>query len=75
MFWSATGGGVRRYLLTKHAGDGARRLAAHDRGAGPGREPGSRRPPFAAVAGSGGYRLPLAAQRASPGRCAISSRI
>ena len=60
MFWSATGGGVRRYLLTKHDWL-ARRPGWRHTIAVPGSEGGSGRANLPAVAlpGSGGYRLPL----------------
>jgi alpha-1,6-mannosyltransferase len=60
MFWSATGGGVRRYLLTKHD------WLAHRPGwrhtiAVPGIETsrGTATLPSIPLPGSGGYRLPL----------------
>ena len=62
MFWSATGGGVRRYLLDQARLAGAPpRLAPHDRGSARRRQrrrrgDACRRSP---LPGSGGYRLPL----------------
>ncbi|MEO8523612.1 MAG: glycosyltransferase [Caldimonas sp.] len=60
MFWSASGGGVRRYLLTKHAWLAGRAgwrhtiaVPGNDRSAGYATLPGF------ALPGSGGYRLPL----------------
>lgn len=60
MFWSATGGGVRRYLLTKHAWL-ARRAGWRHTIAVPGNERSAGRAalPGMALPGSGGYRLPL----------------
>ncbi len=60
MFWSATGGGVRRYLLTKHAWL-ARRAGWHHTIAVPGvdRSEGRAVLPAIALPFSGGYRLPL----------------
>ena len=60
MFWSATGGGVRRYLLTKHAWL-ARRAGWRHTIAVPGsdRSAGHAVLPSIALPGSGGYRLPL----------------
>jgi len=60
MFWSATGGGVRRYLLAKHEWlarrPGWRHTIAVPGGAdGPGRA----RLPSVPLPGSGGYRLPI----------------
>lgn len=61
MFWSPTGGGVRRYLQTKHdwlAGQPRwRHSIAVPRVAGS--EPGAATLPSIALPGSGGYRLPL----------------
>ena len=62
MFWSPTGGGVRRYLQTKH--DWLARpaaLAPLDRGAARRRRapPARRRCRRSPLPGSGGYRLPL----------------
>ncbi|MEP7302321.1 MAG: glycosyltransferase [Caldimonas sp.] len=62
MFWSATGGGVRRYLLTKHAWlarqPGWRHTIAVP-GDGDGRGAGTALLPSLPLPGSGGYRLPL----------------
>ena len=60
MFWSATGGGVRRYLLTKHAWL-ARRAGWRHTIAVPGtdRSVGHAALPGFALPGSGGYRLPV----------------
>ena len=60
MFWSATGGGVRRYLLTKHAWL-ARRAGWRHTIAVPGgdRSAGHAVLPSIALPGSGGYRLPV----------------
>lgn len=60
MFWSATGGGVRRYLLTKHAWL-ERRPGWRHTIAAPGIEAASGAVPLPAIVlpGSGGYRLPL----------------
>ena len=63
MFWSPSGGGVRRYLQTKH-GWLARQpgwrhsIAVPLRGSGP-VDPGWLRLPSWPLPGSGGYRLPL----------------
>ena len=60
MFWSATGGGVRRYLLTKHAWL-ARREGWRHTIAVPGVDPGEGRAVLPAIPlpFSGGYRLPI----------------
>ena len=60
MFWSATSGGVRRYLLTKHAWL-ARRAGWRHTIAVPGvdRSEGRAVLPAVALPFSGGYRLPL----------------
>ena len=60
MFWSATGGGVRRYLLAKHVWL-ARRAGWRHTIAVPGsdRSAGRAALPGFALPGSGGYRLPL----------------
>jgi len=60
MFWSATGGGVRRYLLTKHDWL-ARRPGWRHTIAAPGIEASSGTATLASIPlpGSGGYRLPL----------------
>ena len=60
MFWSATGGGVRRYLLTKHDWL-ARRAGWRHTIAVPGDSaaPGRATLPSLPLPGSGGYRLPL----------------
>ena len=60
MFWSATGGGVRRYLLAKHDWL-ARRAGWRHTIAVPGGDaaPGRARLPALPLPGSGGYRLPL----------------
>ncbi|HEX6707281.1 MAG TPA: glycosyltransferase [Albitalea sp.] len=59
MFWSSTGGGVRRYLLAKHAWitryTGWRHTIAAPVTGGP----GIAALPAVALPGSGGYRLPL----------------
>jgi alpha-1,6-mannosyltransferase len=61
MFWSPTGGGVRRYLKTKHAWLAAQRGWRHSiavpRVAGT--DAGAATLPSIALPGSGGYRLPL----------------
>ena len=61
MFWSPTGGGVRRYLQTKHAWLAGqprwRHSIAVPRVAGS--DPGAATLPSIALPGSGGYRLPL----------------
>ena len=61
MFWSATGGGVRRYLLTKHdwleRRPGWRHTIAVPGGDG---SAGQATLPSLPLPGSGGYRLPLA---------------
>ena len=61
MFWSPTGGGVRRYLQTKHAWlagqAGWRHSIAVPRVDGT--EAGAATLPSIALPGSGGYRLPL----------------
>ena len=66
MFWSATGGGVRRYLLAKHAWL-ARQAGWRHTIAVPGsdRRDGRAVLPSMPLPGSGGYRLPL-------GRAAIA---
>ncbi|MGZ5235130.1 MAG: glycosyltransferase [Caldimonas sp.] len=61
MFWSATGGGVRRYLLAKHAWLALRPEWRHTiavPGPSTGIEGRAILPGFA-LPGSGGYRLPL----------------
>ena len=60
MFWSATGGGVRRYLLAKHAWL-ARQAGWRHTIAVPGsdRSEGRAVLPSIPLPGSGGYRLPL----------------
>ena len=60
MFWSATGGGVRRYLLTKHEWL-SRRAGWRHTIAVPGENaaPGRAVLPSLPLPGSGGYRLPL----------------
>ena len=60
MFWSATGGGVRRYLLTKHEWL-SRRAGWRHTIAVPGENaaPGRAVLPSLPWPGSGGYRLPL----------------
>jgi alpha-1,6-mannosyltransferase len=60
MFWSATGGGVRRYLLTKHEWL-ARQAGWRHTIAVPGGDaaPGRAVLPSLPLPGSGGYRLPL----------------
>ena len=59
MFWSATGGGVRRYLLSKHDWL-ARRPGWRHTIAAPGIDPaGGVVLPSLPLPGSGGYRLPL----------------
>jgi len=61
MFWSATGGGVRRYLLTKHDWL-ARRAGWRHTIAVPGSDgtvAGRAHLPSLPLPGSGGYRLPL----------------
>jgi alpha-1,6-mannosyltransferase len=61
MFWSPTGGGVRRYLQTKHAWLAPqarwRHTIAVPRVAGASADPATL--PSIALPGSGGYRLPL----------------
>jgi alpha-1,6-mannosyltransferase len=60
MFWSATGGGVRRYLLCKHDWL-ARRPGWRHTIAAPGIDPasGGATLPSLPLPGSGGYRLPV----------------
>lgn len=63
MFWSLTGGGVRRYLLKKHAwlsGESgwSHRIAVPLAGASPA-EPWIHRLPSWPIPRSGGYRLPV----------------
>ncbi len=60
MFWSATGGGVRRYLLAKHAWM-ERQPGWRHTIAAPGVQASHGAAPLPAIAlpGSGGYRLPL----------------
>ena len=58
MFWSATGGGVRRYLLTKHDWL-ARRSGWRHTIAVPDASAGQACLPSLPLPGSGGYRLPL----------------
>ena len=76
MFWSATGGGVRRYLLTKHDWLARRsRLAAHDRRCRAAtRVAGRASPAFAAAARQ--RRLPPAAapRRDRPGAARSRAR-
>ena len=73
MFWSATGGGVRRYLLAKQAWFGRRPGWRHTI-AVPGAEAidGMVDLPSIALPGSGGYRLPL--RRAAVARALESLR-
>jgi alpha-1,6-mannosyltransferase len=60
MFWSATGGGVRRYLLAKHAWLAQRPDWRHTIAApGIAAASGMAALPSIALPGSGGYRLPL----------------
>ncbi|MEP7057590.1 MAG: glycosyltransferase [Caldimonas sp.] len=61
MFWSPTGGGVGRYLRTKHAWLGALPGWRHTIAvpAGADAAPGLVRLPAVPIPGSGGYRLPL----------------
>ena len=64
MFWSLTGGGVRRYLCTKHdwlrRQPGWRHSIAVPRAAGAiDADPPTTRLPALPLPGSGGYRLPL----------------
>lgn len=72
MFWSPTGGGVRRYLQTKHAWlahqPGWRHTIAVPRVVGAAREPSSL--PSLPLPGSAGYRLPL--RRAAIARVLVS---
>src|SRR3954467_13227529 len=70
MFWSPTGGGVRRYLQTKQAWlagqAGWTHTIAVPMRAAP--QLGEARIPALPMPGSGGYRLPLR-------RCAIADRL
>ena len=59
MFWSATGGGVRRYLLAKHAWLTGHTGWRHTIAAPMADSPGMAALPAVALPGSGGYRLPL----------------
>ncbi len=59
MFWSATGGGVRRYLLTKHDWLSRRPGWRHTIAVPGGEGAGFANLPAVALPGSGGYRLPL----------------
>jgi len=60
MFWSATGGGVRRYLLAKHDWLGRRPGWRHTIAVPGGADgPGRARLPSVPLPGSGGYRLPI----------------
>ncbi|HEV7912256.1 MAG TPA: glycosyltransferase [Albitalea sp.] len=59
MFWSATGGGVRRYLLAKHAWITRHTGWRHTIAAPIADVPGVAALPSVALPGSGGYRLPL----------------
>ncbi|HJV61718.1 MAG TPA: glycosyltransferase [Albitalea sp.] len=59
MFWSATGGGVRRYLQAKHAWLHRHTAWRHTIAAPIADEPGMALLPAVALPGSGGYRLPL----------------
>jgi alpha-1,6-mannosyltransferase len=59
MFWSATGGGVRRYLQAKHAWLSRHTGWRHTIAAPIADQPGMATLPAVALPGSGGYRLPL----------------
>ncbi|MEO5843432.1 MAG: glycosyltransferase [Caldimonas sp.] len=61
MFWSPTGGGVRRYLLTKHEWLRAQPLWRHSIAVPrvDGSDEGAATLPSISLPGSGGYRLPL----------------
>jgi alpha-1,6-mannosyltransferase len=59
MFWSATSGGVRRYLLAKHAWMTRYTGWRHTIAAPVADVPGIAALPSVALPGSGGYRLPL----------------
>ncbi len=60
MFWSATGGGVRRYLLTKHAWLAGQAGWRHTIAVpGSDRSEGRAVLPSIPLPGSGGYRLPV----------------
>ena len=59
MFWSATGGGVRRYLLAKHAWMARYTGWRHTIAAPVADLPGIAALPALPLPGSGGYRLPL----------------
>jgi alpha-1,6-mannosyltransferase len=59
MFWSATSGGVRRYLLAKHAWMTRYTGWRHTIAAPVADLPGIAELPSVALPGSGGYRLPL----------------
>lgn len=59
MFWSATGGGVRRYLQAKHAWLARNTGWKHTIAAPVADQPGMRALPAWALPGSGGYRLPV----------------
>jgi alpha-1,6-mannosyltransferase len=59
MFWSSTGGGVRRYLQAKHAWLRQHTVWRHTIAAPVADLPGMAALPAIALPGSGGYRLPL----------------
>jgi len=59
MFWSATGGGVRRYLQAKHAWLTRNTGWKHTIAAPMADLPGMTALPSVALPGSGGYRLPV----------------
>jgi alpha-1,6-mannosyltransferase len=59
MFWSATGGGVRRYLQAKHAWLRHHTVWRHTIAAPVADLPGMAAVPAIALPGSGGYRLPV----------------
>ena len=59
MFWSSTGGGVRRYLQAKHAWLRRNTVWRHTIAAPVADLPGMAMLPAVALPGSGGYRLPL----------------
>ncbi|HEY0856529.1 MAG TPA: glycosyltransferase [Albitalea sp.] len=59
MFWSSTGGGVRRYLQAKHQWLGRHTAWRHTIAAPVADLPGMTQLPAIALPGSGGYRLPI----------------
>lgn len=59
MFWSATGGGVRRYLQAKHQWLSRHTAWRHTIAAPVADLPGMAQLPAVSLPGSGGYRLPI----------------